>query len=129
MTYFLLTFCLLLAVLGVIIVNKISSKSQEVRDNLKLKTQNTSRYEVVEYEDDTSFNRSMDINYLYSLYLEMEDLRKKEMDDNEIKFKNIRKALNNIEKKQSNVYISDLLKDSEVNTPSNKEIFEYSHLN
>lgn len=51
------------------------------------------------------------------------------MDDNEIKFKNIRKALNNIEKKQSNVYISDLLKDSEVNTPSNKEIFEYSHLN
>lgn len=129
MTYFLLTFCLLLAVLGVIIVNKISSKSQEVRDNLKLKTQNTSRYEVVEYEDDTSFNQSMDINYLYSLYLEMEDLRKKEMDDNEIKFKNIRKALNNIEKKQSNVYISDLLKDSEVNTPSNKEIFEYSHLN
>lgn len=78
MTYFLLTFCLLLAVLGVIIVNKISSKSQEVRDNLKLKTQNTSRYEVVEYEDDTSFNQSMDINYLYSLYLEMEDLRKKE---------------------------------------------------
>lgn len=126
MTYVLFIFSILLSIIGVIIINKISSKAQEVRNQLKWEKKITQK-DLIKIIDDELVSK-MEFEYLYALCLEIEKKRVKEVKNNECKFDNIKKALDNIDKRQINVSYPEFSDDT-LKLYSNREMLKCSHLN
>lgn len=126
MTYIIFIFSLIITITGAIIVNSISKKAKKIRDKLTIESNITE----VDVKANESFEEDyvLKIEHLLSLYMELKQQSHQDKLNNQSKFDNIHKTLNNLNKQIDNTDYSGLLRDNDM-FYSNRGKLEKSYLN